>query len=425
MNILDRTLRVIIGKNEDFNFEERLVLSSIIYVGTICFVSIFGNIHLGLSLNTILIVVVSFLTYLGIYILSRFFRKTTLAKWLFNIYTFLFCDFYWFINYGSKGSALFIFLIYSTILVYLWKDKYIRTVSIILFVNIIALFLIEYNYPSVVSNYPNEEARLTDTYSGLFIVLGYCILVGVNAKRNYIRQYLKAQHSDNLKSSFLANISHEIRTPLNAILGFSHLLTYTDLEKSQKEKYAELIHENGNYLTRLVSDILDVSMLESGQLTINKSPFDLNNLINKLQCIFERELVATNKDKKIEFIIDIPSEAVKINQDEFRVEQILSNLLSNAVKFTVQGHIKLGYTIENKYVKFFIEDTGRGIKKEYQHAIFDRFVKFDDGVDFTFVRGAGIGLSLAKELTTMLNGRIEFKSTYLAGSTFYVNIPIE
>ena len=230
-----------------------------------------GNIQLGLSLNTILIVVVSFLTYLGIYILSRFFRKATLAKWLFNIYTFLFCDFYWFINYGSKGSALFIFLIYSTILVYLWRDKYIRAVSIILFVNIIALFLIEYNYPSVVSNYPNEEARLTDTYSGLFIVLGYCILVGVNAKRNYIRQYLKAQHSDNLKSSFLANISHEIRTPLNAILGFSHLLTYTDLEKSQKEKYAELIHENGNYLTRLVSDILDVSMLESGQLTINKA----------------------------------------------------------------------------------------------------------------------------------------------------------
>ena len=424
MNILKRIRIATIGTNVNFNFEERLVLSSTMYIGIICFISIFGNIQLGLGIETILIVGISFLIYVCIYILSRVYKYTNLAKWIFNIYTFLFCDLYWFINYGSKGSALFIFLIYSTILVYLWKDKQVKYIAIAFFLNILYLFYLEYNNPTIVSDYPNDAARISDAYMGLLIVLGYCLLVGLNAKRNYIQQFEKAQRSDNLKSAFLANISHEIRTPLNAILGFSHILTYTDNEQFQKEKYADLIHENGSYLTRLVSDILDVSMLESGQLKINKNYFNLNNLITKLQCNFERELIAVDKSK-IQFLIDTPTVPIQLKQDEFRLEQILSNLLSNAIKFTIQGHIKFGYIVDDSNVVFFVEDTGRGIKREYQDAIFDRFVKFDDGIDFTFVRGAGIGLSLVKELTSMLGGKVEFQSTYLSGSIFYVTIPIE
>jgi signal transduction histidine kinase len=232
-----------------------------------------------------------------------------------------------------------------------------------------------------------------------------------------------AQRSDRLKSAFLANMSHEIRTPLNAIMGFTRLFTTRELSKEKKEQYSQLITENSKYLMQLLSDILDISLIESGQLKIRLSQISLPDFFDKL---FQNH-TCTLKDigkQNVSLLLNLSSENAVIETDELRFEQIMNNLINNALKFTSEGYIKMGYYLQDSEYVFFVEDTGSGIKEEFQPEIFNRFVKNEDNRDVNFVRGAGIGLSLTKELVLILGGKIWFTSVYLEGSTFYFTLPI-
>jgi signal transduction histidine kinase len=300
---------------------------------------------------------------------------------------------------------------------------------------------------NIIPAYPTEFARLSDTYTGLIIVIGFFSILVVYAKNNLLKQYELAKRADKLKSAFLANMSHEIRTPLNAIVGFSQLLTKRELTKEKKEQFSQIINDNSKYLHNLISDILDISLIESGQLKTIFNNCNLNDLLNKIFVTHERLLKESGK-KEVKLKLKIPANTLEIFIDALRLEQIISNFITNAIKFTAKGQINLGYytympdnepipelfTSEminklnikhsKKLLLLYVEDTGAGVKEELQADIFNRFVKNDEMAEKRFERGAGIGLALSKDLSILLGGDINFTSKYGFGSIFYFVLPL-
>jgi len=243
------------------------------------------------------------------------------------------------------------------------------------------------------------------------------------AKRKLHNEYEKAKRSDNLKTAFLANMSHEIRTPMNGILGFSELLDDEDLTPEQRREYINIINERGRHLLAIINDILDIAKIDSNQLVVNKVVFDLHHLLDDVLLSYKNEQKRNNKGN-LNIILEkaIDEEKVFITSDDLRLRQILNNLLSNALKFTKTGFIKFGYTIRGNKLEFFVQDTGKGIAKEKQSIIFERFRQEEE----TYTRqfgGTGLGLSISRGLAELLDGDIRFDSEEGKGSTFFFTIP--
>ncbi len=239
----------------------------------------------------------------------------------------------------------------------------------------------------------------------------------------------KAEESDKLKSAFLANMSHEIRTPLNAILGFSSLIASSHYSKQELDDMNTIIQTNGNALLQLINDIIDISMIEANQLEIKNKKFKLTPFLNNLQQSFKAHLQFAQKSSSIEILLEIPKKSneqdLTVYTDRERLEQILTNLFSNAIKFTLQGHIKFGYTIpfNTNNIQFYIEDTGIGIDEKYLNEIFDRFRKIESS-NQSLQRGTGLGLSICSNLIKLLNGQIYVESMKGKGTRFTFNLPI-
>ncbi len=236
----------------------------------------------------------------------------------------------------------------------------------------------------------------------------------------------KAKEADRLKSAFLANMSHEIRTPMNAIIGFSELLSNPDLLDEQRLTYIEYIINSGNSLLNLIDDIIDIAKIEAGHVKISKVSFSLSRF-------FDEVLIANNEIKKrrekshIQLKVNIPTEYrnLVINTDSHRMMQIFNNLIGNSIKFTEHGMVEFGFEIpDNQHIRFYVKDTGKGIKHEYLEMIFERFRQVDDS--FTKRQGGtGLGLAITKNLVELLGGNIWVESTVEIGSTFYFTIPYE
>lgn len=413
-----------IGSEKEFSFEVRLINAYVLYGGIMCFLSIFFNQWLGLGIGLSLLMVISII-FLGVtFYLGRIKRKVYVSKLLFSVYTLLFCNLFWFMNYGSQGSATYIFLVYFFIMIFAWDNFQIKVIGIIIFLNILVLFALEVSIPGLIPSYPSETARIMDSYATLAIVLGFFAIIIVNAKNNYIRQYKAARQADKLKSAFLANMSHEIRTPLNAIIGFSQLLIERDLAREKKERYSNLITENGDYLMKLISDIMDVSMIESGHLNIVTSRVNLNKMFNQI-FVIHSEVIKQKLNHDLRIIVEIPEQTVYVTTDELRLKQIVLNLINNALKYTTKGYIKFGFTEKETEILFYVEDTGCGIKEEFQHEVFNRFVRHEEIREVKTTRGSGIGLSLSKDLVTVLGGKIWFTSQFNHGSNFYFTLPVQ
>ena len=233
----------------------------------------------------------------------------------------------------------------------------------------------------------------------------------------------KAEESDRLKSVFLQNMSHEIRTPLNAIMGFSDLLPSHFGNIPKLEYFAQIIQRRGNDLLELINDILDLSRIEAGQQHVNIEQCNINKLFEELNEIFD--VYKKNKKKEniqLSFILNQDSRCVKIYTDPAKLKQILINLINNAIKFTDKGGIEIVCSFVNSTdVEFKVTDTGRGIPKDKQEIIFNRFMQLDNTTDNP-IGGTGLGLAIVKGLVELLGGKIWVNSTSGVGSTFSFSI---
>ncbi|MFZ5554391.1 MAG: PAS domain S-box protein [Bacteroidota bacterium] len=234
-----------------------------------------------------------------------------------------------------------------------------------------------------------------------------------------------SEESSRAKQSFLANMSHEIRTPMNVIMGIIQLLRDTPLNDTQKEYLNSMDFASENLLS-IVNDVLDISKVESGKMTLEKLEFDLRNLINELI----NSVGYRAKEKLLPIYVNIESTVPAfLVGDPIRLNQILLNLFSNSIKFTQMGEIRLNISLEKKenniaYIKFVISDTGIGIPVEKQKAIFEEFVQAHSGNKRKF-GGTGLGLSIVKKLVEIHHGEINLVSTPGKGSIFTVLIPYE
>jgi signal transduction histidine kinase len=233
------------------------------------------------------------------------------------------------------------------------------------------------------------------------------------------KEQQRAAQSAYLKSVYLANLSHEIRTPLNAIVGFSDLLHVVD-DPAERQEFIRIIRNNSDMLLRLINDILEASDMGLG-VRIEPANIDFAQTFDDI-CHTVAQHV---EEAGVQFVKDNPYETLPTVLDRGRIQQIVTNFVSNAIKYTHEGHIKVGYRIEQRdgrsglYV--YCEDTGAGIPSDKQASVFDRFVKLDDRV-----QGTGLGLSICKNIVNHCGGQIGVHSDGAdCGSTFWFWIPCE
>ena len=228
----------------------------------------------------------------------------------------------------------------------------------------------------------------------------------------------EAERANRMKSLFLANMSHEIRTPLNAIEGFSRVMCETESQE-ERMKYMEIIESNNSRLLTLINEILDLSRVEAGEVSIKKSLTDLNELCRTLNNTCKFRCPDT-----VNMVWEEPNMTVMLNTDGNRISQVFSNLISNALKHTTQGSISYGYRLINdgQDVEFYVSDTGSGIDPQDIDNIFKTYVSKD--ADF-IQNGFGLGLPLSKIIVEKLGGTISVSSKLGQGSTFRFTIPFD
>ncbi len=247
------------------------------------------------------------------------------------------------------------------------------------------------------------------------VCVNYDITELKETERKLIAARDKAEELDCLKSAFLANMSHEIRTPLNAIVGFSSLLTETEDMKDRKQ-YMAIVQENTELLLQLISDILDLSKMESGAFEFVKSDTDVNLLCSEIIRSLRMKVPAG-----VELVFEECLPGCHVWADKNRLNQVISNFINNALKFTFSGSITLGYYRQTDgYLRFYVRDTGMGIPKNKIKTVFDRFVKLN-----SFVHGTGLGLSICKSLVEQMGGTIGVESEEGEGSCFWFTYPYQ
>ncbi len=241
-----------------------------------------------------------------------------------------------------------------------------------------------------------------------------------NTQQDLIIAKEKAEESDRLKSAFLQNMSHEVRTPLNAIVGFSQLITKSNQTPEKIIKFSEMISEGSEKLIGVITDVIEISQIQSKITKPKLTEFDIISFLNAITNNFKNKAIEKNIDLKIKIDVNFPE--YFIQSDKEKLNRIFFHLIDNAIKFTTHGIVNIVCELENENIKFAITDTGIGISEEMQKIIFEPFRQVETGICRNF-GGNGLGLSLVKAYTELLNGSISLKSEINKGTTFYISIP--
>ena len=359
-----------------------------------------------------------------LYFYTRNIGNYAFAKYLIIIIGMILLNIQWFINYGSTGPILYLFVLLESFILVFFTKKEKVIFSIIVFVNVTSLFYIEYRFPSVIGKYETNSARLIDVFTGLLIYLFLSIYLINVALRFYIRQQEKAQLADKLKTAFLANMSHEIRTPMNGILGFAEILKEPGLSGEQQKECIDIIEKSGKRMLSIINDIIDISKIESGVMKTEIKATNINDQIEDIFTFFKQE--TDKKGIHLSKTICLTKEESVIMTDPEKFYAVLVNLVKNAIKYTDEGTIEFGCSCKSygasAELEFFVKDTGIGIAEDRHKAIFERFIQADIS-DRKAYQGAGLGLSIARAYVEMLGGTIRVESKLGIGSSFYFTIP--
>jgi PAS domain S-box-containing protein len=240
------------------------------------------------------------------------------------------------------------------------------------------------------------------------------------AELELIKAKEKAEESDLLKSAFLANMSHEIRTPMSGILGFAELLKKPHLTGEKQQKYIEIIEKSGLRMLNIINNIVDISKIESGQMEVHKKALNVNEQMEYIFTFFKPEVDV----KKLELIFrkSLSDKEAIIITDREKFYGTLVNLVKNAIKYTNKGLIEFGCYKKGNKLECFVKDTGIGVPKNRQEAIFERFIQADIENKLA-THGAGLGLAISKAYVELLGGKMWLESEEGKGSTFYFDIP--
>lgn len=270
----------------------------------------------------------------------------------------------------------------------------------------------------------HSSVPLYDENKNLIGILGsYYDISSVKLVADQMEKAKETAEQANLaKGEFLANMSHEIRTPINAIVGMANLCLKTQLDQKQK-RYLRVIDSSSQALLGVINDILDFSKIDAGKLTIERIPFDLQDVLTSLADMFAYKAY----DKDLEFIINLPANIpVRLLGDPLRLNQVLVNLVSNAIKFTEDGEINVAVTLLEKsssqvWLRISVTDTGIGMDEEQRANLFQAFTQADTSTTRKY-GGTGLGLAISRRLIHLMQGDIGVTSGVGQGSTFYIEL---
>ena len=292
-----------------------------------------------------------------------------------------------------------------------------------------------------VDHFSNEDLRLLEPIAGVAAVAIenarlYTEAQAEIAERKRAEAALleakeAADAANQAKSKFLANMSHELRTPLNAILGFSYLLRHDENVSEDQQQHLNIINRSGEHLLTLINQVLDLSKIEAGRMTLDESPFNLPLLLKELSDLFQLRA----EKKGLTLIFDSPPDLPQMLQgDEIKLRQVLINLLNNALKFTKEGSIRLSVSskklpggLDNTSLKtdrnilFSVKDTGPGMTAEELERVFEAFVQTTSGREAS--EGTGLGLAISQRFVRLMGGTIHVDSAPGQGSTFSFTLP--
>lgn len=268
-----------------------------------------------------------------------------------------------------------------------------------------------------------DELRLLESHFNHFLEKTQRLVQELNeTQKSLIVAKDDAVKSNKLKTSFLANMSHEIRTPLNAVIGFTNLLKMQNIPESEKAKFIDLAISSSYNLLSIVESIIEFSSLEVGLPEMKPTSFKVNDFLVLIEEYIKVNIKYQLPDN-VCYIVNQHVSDTLLFTDPDKLRRIIYHLMDNALKFSNEGVVELGYNVKNENVEFFIKDNGVGIKKENEKLIWESFYKVDF-LNQRFNIGAGLGLSICKRLTNLLNGRIWFESEEGKGTTFFLSIPI-
>ena len=274
----------------------------------------------------------------------------------------------------------------------------------------------------VVQSYHNPEAFDSNTME-VFEYVSNQVSMALERTRNFedlLKAKNKAEESNRLKSAFLANMSHEIRTPMNGIMGFAELLKDPRLSDDQQQKYIEIIEKSSERMLNIINDIVDISRIEAGVMEVYLTESDINEQLDYIYTFFRPQVEA--KGMQLNLSKALPAGQEKTTTDREKLFAVLTNLVKNAIKYSNEGTIELGCNKKGSSLEFFVRDTGIGIPKDRQHAIFERFVQADIE-DIEARQGAGLGLAISRAYVEMLGGELWVESEEGRGSAFYFTLP--